>query len=338
MKSKSKKAFSDNVATEMDSGKPQKQALAIAYSVKRRAPKKKMAQGGKVSTKEDETNANDMSDEAAKDRASESPKMAKGGMYAEGGEVDISAANEKRPMPDDEHGDSHEASRVKPRGPRGPTWHFNDDQDQIGPSKSEAPKAPADDNWQNEGHRTTLNANDSVEMNMEKESSTDPKHINKDHDLDIADARYAEGGEVNFHDESRANTENANDMREMNMEKESSSDPMSINAHHGEDIEDALLMAAGGVVDTIMERKRRAKMYAEGGQVDLSRNADEDANFEDQQSFDAIRKENYSETPGLDALDSPMDSNLHSPEHEEEDINDRSIVDSIRRKAKKNRM
>lgn len=34
--SSSKEAFSRNVAAEMDAGKPQKQALAIAYSVKRR--------------------------------------------------------------------------------------------------------------------------------------------------------------------------------------------------------------------------------------------------------------------------------------------------------------
>jgi hypothetical protein len=40
--SKSKKAFSENVAAEMNAGKPQKQAVAIAYSVKRRGkPRKK---------------------------------------------------------------------------------------------------------------------------------------------------------------------------------------------------------------------------------------------------------------------------------------------------------
>lgn len=45
-KSASKKAFSANVKTEMASGKPQKQAVAIAYSVQRKsggkaaAPKK----------------------------------------------------------------------------------------------------------------------------------------------------------------------------------------------------------------------------------------------------------------------------------------------------------
>ena len=40
-KSTSKKAFSQNVAAEMNAGRPQKQAVAIAYSVKRKAAGKK---------------------------------------------------------------------------------------------------------------------------------------------------------------------------------------------------------------------------------------------------------------------------------------------------------
>jgi hypothetical protein len=44
IKGKSPKAFSKNVETEMNAGKPQKQALAIAYALKRKA--KKMAMGG----------------------------------------------------------------------------------------------------------------------------------------------------------------------------------------------------------------------------------------------------------------------------------------------------
>jgi hypothetical protein len=39
-KAKSKKGFSENVRREMHSGKPQKQAVAIAYSEARRAGKK----------------------------------------------------------------------------------------------------------------------------------------------------------------------------------------------------------------------------------------------------------------------------------------------------------
>lgn len=40
-KSTSKKAMSANIKTEMKAGKPQKQAVAIAYAVKRAASKKK---------------------------------------------------------------------------------------------------------------------------------------------------------------------------------------------------------------------------------------------------------------------------------------------------------
>jgi hypothetical protein len=41
VKSKSKKAFSENIKREIEAGKPQKQAVAIAYSVKREASRKK---------------------------------------------------------------------------------------------------------------------------------------------------------------------------------------------------------------------------------------------------------------------------------------------------------
>ena len=47
IKSKSKKAMSKNIATEMHHGKPQKQAIAIAYAVRRKAMKHK-AHGGEI--------------------------------------------------------------------------------------------------------------------------------------------------------------------------------------------------------------------------------------------------------------------------------------------------
>lgn len=40
-KSTSQKAFKENVKAEMRAGKPRKQAVAIAYSVKREAQKKR---------------------------------------------------------------------------------------------------------------------------------------------------------------------------------------------------------------------------------------------------------------------------------------------------------
>ena len=56
-------------------------------------------------------------------------------------------------------------------------------------------------------------------------------------------------------------------------------------------------------------------------QADLSRNADEDANEEDQASFNALRKENYSESAGLKQLDYSNDSDLG--DSEEEDSHDK---------------
>jgi predicted CopG family antitoxin len=40
VKSKSKKAFSENIKRELEAGKKQKQAVAIAFSVKRKAEEK----------------------------------------------------------------------------------------------------------------------------------------------------------------------------------------------------------------------------------------------------------------------------------------------------------
>ena len=45
VKSPSKEAFSKNVAKEMQAGRPQKQAVAIAYSVQRRARDQKVKRG-----------------------------------------------------------------------------------------------------------------------------------------------------------------------------------------------------------------------------------------------------------------------------------------------------
>lgn len=41
IKSKSKKAFKENVRREIKTGKPKKQAVAIAYSVQRKSKKRK---------------------------------------------------------------------------------------------------------------------------------------------------------------------------------------------------------------------------------------------------------------------------------------------------------
>ena len=51
MKSTSKKAFQKNVKTEIDAGKPPKQAVAIAYSTQREAGGRKAAVKGRPTNK-----------------------------------------------------------------------------------------------------------------------------------------------------------------------------------------------------------------------------------------------------------------------------------------------
>jgi hypothetical protein len=92
--------------------------------------------------------------------------------------------------------------------------------------------------------------------------------------------------------------------------------------------------------DMVSRIMNKRKMMAEGGSVDdseadVSRNANEDYNKEDQMSFDALRKENYSETPGLDMLDQPEDSNEHGDKLSDADAHD--LVSTIRRKLKLSR-
>ena len=43
----SKKVLSENIATEIKAGRPQKQAVAIAYAMRRRFLARKSAKGGK---------------------------------------------------------------------------------------------------------------------------------------------------------------------------------------------------------------------------------------------------------------------------------------------------
>lgn len=145
---------------------------------------------------------------------------------------------------------------------------------------------------------------------------------------------YMQGGEVDTHHEM---DEQASDS---SLEHDSSI-AAAIMAKMKADMEDG--MSGSNDMDSAMH-------YAEGGEIlshgsmdsddsdqaDLSRNADEDANEEDQASYNVLRKENYSESEGLRQLDSPMDSGMHDDPREanEENEHDKSISSKIMRRMK----
>lgn len=265
MQAKSKKAFSKNVKTEMEADKPQKQSLAIAYSVKRKNAKKKMAEGG-----------------------------------------EITAKGENRPMPDEEFNDSSDVSMNRGKKSLGKSdWTDDTYSDQASRSFSK-PQREMDTDFVNESEAEADNAYDFEEMDMEKESSSDPLDINEHHYEDIEDAKYARGGEVG------------------NPKLEESHKMPSDEDEHYDNIADAILA-----------KKRRSK-YADGGMVDLEANSEEAPHYGYKQNLKAYMKEQYDDSQ---ISSQPEDSNEmgDSREDESENEHDADIVSSIRRKMKSKR-
>lgn len=112
--------------------------------------------------------------------------------------------------------------------------------------------------------------------------------------------KYAEGGEVSAHDEMQMDHEDSIAAAIM-AKKELPAASMSDS-----DMDEMQRLYKGGEVNGMDSMESD-----DSDMADLSRNAEEDANMEDQASFDALRKENYSESEGLEQLDSPEDSNEH---------------------------
>jgi hypothetical protein len=174
---------------------------------------------------------------------------------------------------------------------------------------------------------------------------------------------YAKGGDIQYED----SMENEDHDMEMNpAHDEHSEDDSEMQPEHEEEEEHhnsiaAAIMAkkdrkALQMSDSDMDEmirlyeggeimERRGKILSHGSfdthedadQADLSRNADEDANEEDQMSFRALEKENYSESEGLKQLDSPMDSAQHGDDEEMESENQHDMISKIRSKMKKTR-
>lgn len=372
MKGHSKQAFSKNVKTEMEAGKPMKQSLAIAYGVKR----KKKASGGTVKSGSETMN------------------------YAKGGSV--SAKTESRPMPTSPN--QEQVSRnMGDKAPKNDNWTSNITVSQAQkPSKTplSQPKMAAItgpfsvrsrdmhedeadmmDKMPPETDRAMPPMRDNEDEAIEEGSSPDmadqhndhkkPYNVEVEHDdeMDEADSdmkktqSYAEGGEINdFEPMSAAEDDELDEPHGLESDNDEMSMPVDeyMAGHFAEggmahDMDDQPhdeeeMEHAADIASAIMAA-RRTRM-AEGGdihskgswdthedvdQADLSRNADEDANEEDQMSFGALRKENYSESAGLRQLDSPRDSNEYgdSEESESENDHDKDMVSRIMSKMKK---
>lgn len=443
MKKKSQKAFEHNLKAEMHAGKPQPQALAIAYSVKRRAKK---ASGGKVQSGSPDMNMAEggrISYEGTAGNPQPRPDKGFGAIItrAEGGEV--SAANERRPMPDNRYDDSKMISKNSgKKSPKSDNWL---DQPTVAQAQSNngrkvlpiaRPKMVPSNSFSTKLYNKEGMLEESAkpgpygeqpeaDMNeqgpkrqgpkvrdMEDEHSTKAKPYAKGGEIEQSDKKhplskyeddlldippsedegssmahsenemdadghgddvpdmedehstgrkpYAKGGDIQYeeamdnedHDTEMnpAHDEHSADDSEMQPEDEEreehhNSIAAAIMARKDRkalqmsdsDMDEMIRLYEGG---EIMERrgkiKSRDSIYSDDSdQADLSRNADEDANEEDQLSFNALEKENYSESEGLRQLDSPMDSAQHGDDEERDSEDKHDMISKIRSKMKK---
>lgn len=297
IKSKSKEAFEKNVSKEMESGKPQKQSIAIAYNVQKHAKKKKkMAFGGEA-----EADGNPGTPKAKPDDRRLDPK-------------DYMSTDKWAGGPDPER---------KPDDKRLPEDEYMADQfDKADPAQKPM-KTPPGEN-QRERNSSSYSATDDKYaeggpvQNKKGTEQTFEDYADETHTSHPDPEQYAKGGKV---------------MNPKLSESKKSPDTEDAEEHYS------------SIADAILAKKKKAKMFAEGGEVedeslmgdsdspeghsDIFDNAQEEPNRYYRRNEDEVLKENYDS----DFMDSkqPEDSNEHG---DSIDSDDHDMVEAIRKKMK----
>jgi hypothetical protein len=372
IKRKSQKAFEHNLKAEMHAGKPQDQSLAIAYSIKRKA--KKAAGGSVQSGSKDMNMARGGYAEGGMAYKNDSAKTQARPMPEErdNDSQEISENSSKKSPKNDSWTDRPDIKQArkgmkttKIKYPKMvPTDAFSsrlrDEEDDLemseapGPYGEQPPKRDDEEGADRQGP-------ESEDLNLKMMAKGGMSGSHDEEEAEHADLKshvsreYGAGPEED-EVEHPAGLEEDDDQMRLPVDEY-----MASHFAKGGDIDEdeAMLEHAASVAAAVMARMKRRQM-AEGGemlkhddaddilshdsiysddsdQADISRNADEDANEEDQLSWNALRKENYSESEGLEHMDSPRDSNLHGDtrEMDRENDHDKSLVSRIRSKVKK---
>lgn len=405
---KSKKAFEHNIKAEMEAGKPQKQSLAIAFSVKRKP--KKMAKGGEA-----QLNAMEVTPDKGYG------KIIRVGM-AEGGS--ISAKTEKRPMSDQSYNDSEMGRKNKGmKSPKQDSWTDTPTETQAAMNNGRKvmpiarPKMVPSNAFSTKLYNKEGMLEESAkpgsygeqppqdDNEMEADKSGDPVRKDPIHSKNLN--KYAKGGDVKSNRQSRWETLKAkaphldtktidgmldredqkarfapktklanggminDDVSMKDAEEDEVQHPAGLEMDNDEmsPPEDEIMsnhmkmLAEGGMADdmdqpeheeeeehhssiasAIMARREKlhaqidsgahdydeAVRMADGGQVDIDENAEEQPNDYYGLNEDAALKENYDSD--MDSLHQPMDSNEHGDEREEESENKHDMISILRRK------
>jgi hypothetical protein len=293
--SKSKKAFKHNVKTEISAGKPQDQALAISYSIKKKP--KKMAAGGNVESAKEEKRP--MPDETFNDAAS------------------VAHNKGKKPLESADWTDD--------------TWQKFGKNMSIKQGQRPAPlpiaghKVNDRDLFEKEQHLMALAPGPYGEKLPEPMAAGGP--------VPGLDEEAPHTGETAEDMLRRHATElaAAGYMAPRPSMEEYMGDKMAMGGVAGglAPGEEDDMSPGYDVFETIKRKK-----MADGGMVDLEANSEEHENTEDDLSYDALKKEQY-DLDQLDEQPMDSNEHGDEREKDAEDDHDDSIVGQIKRKAKK---
>ena len=371
-KSKSKPAFEHNLKAELSAGKPKPQALAIAYSVKRKA--KKMAEGGMATAKTEsrpmpEKRYNDSRDLMSADHkaairdstwTSRTPEKAataepKPKLEAILPKIASSGVFKTRrldalgnPLDKDE---LHLEQRDAPASDKMlPPKHMDEDRpDRQGPPVHKMKMMADGGMMPHDKHLEEYGAEaeeDEVEHPAGLESDNDEMALPES---EFMAKHFENGGEA---EPSPTPDSTPTDIHDPDTRKKMRGltngfehDPRSFGDIIQHAKEEFFGKAFGGEVGdeeddehhssiaaAIMAKMHKLHKMAEGGQVDLDENAEEEPNAYYHED-DAALKENYDE--GMHSAIDPMDSDEHGHSLPDEDEHENSMIAAIRRKMMK---
>lgn len=325
IKSKSKKAFEHNIKAEAHAGKPIKQALAIAYEVKRRS---KHAKGGEITAKTEKRPMPQQRFDDKKDIAQISVKHDMGSKF-----IDSKSAHEAQKGPkyiplkhpkmvasdvfstklrDEE---DHLMSSERPASPTEQPERFFDEQgaDRQGPDDE------------------ALHMKKMAEGGVAREYGEGPEEDNLDEPYGLQEDDDQERLPV---DEYMANhmkmLAEGGILHEMDEQPEDEE-----HEEHHASVAAAIMAKKARQRLSEEDAKEMHQLYASGGEVDLDLNAEEEPNTYYHQNEDAVLKENYDED--MDSVVEPEDSNEHGDSRESASENKHDMIDAIRRRIKSKR-
>lgn len=291
----------------MSAGKPQNQALAIAYSVKRKP--KKMAKGG-MANESAKSESRPSTEEADKDSKEVSRNSGDKPAKNDSATSNVTIKQAQKPS-------LTKLSQPKMVGSDAFSVRMRDQHEENADQMDAF--APSSDLDQPKARYNEADSSKSGpelhDMAAQHNNSKQPynKAIEDQYAQDMAAAEmkkvqsYAAGGMV------QSGSPDMNMAEGGMIDDDMQPEPEAEDEHH-DSIAAAIMskrqkFAKGGAINGM------DSIYSDdSNQADLKRNAEEDANMEDQSSFDALRKENYSESAGLEMLDQPEDSNRHGHE------------------------